>query len=141
MKIMLLSGLLLGGFGAQAQGVKVVRLEATSKHRGQLLNSLFPIADIVSIKVTNNSGTYLLTTKELRLLKEKLQEARFAGGLLIKPGHILLAIKLAGHTAARPGFVYGSTGAIHFDGGVDELGQRFSGTFNLPTKLNFDNYR
>lgn len=74
-------------------------------------------------------------------LKEQLKKATFAGGLLIKPGHITLTIKLKDSTVAKSGFVYASTGNLHFDGGVDKFNQNFSGTFHLPTQLNFDNYK
>ena len=113
----------------------------TNNDKGHVLDSIFPIQNIVSIKVTNNSGTHILTTEELTVLKRQLKQAKFAGGLLIKPGHILLNIKLKDTTIAKSGFVYASTGAIHFDGGVDKFKQRFSGTFYLPAKLNFDNYK
>lgn len=113
----------------------------TNQDKGYLLDSIFPIDNIKSITVTNFSGTHLLTTKELTTLKEQLKEAKYAGGLFLKPGHITLTIKLKGNTAAKSGFVYASTGSIHFDGGIDQFKQYFTGTFYLPTKLNFDNYR
>ena len=113
----------------------------TNKDKGQLLDSIFPIDNIASIKVTNNSGTHILNTKDLAALKGQLKQARFAGGLLIKPGHIILNIKLKDNTILKSGFVYASTGSIHFDGGTDKFKQRFSGTFYLPTKVNFDNYK
>jgi hypothetical protein len=113
----------------------------TNKDEGQVLDSIFPIDNIIGIKVTNNSGRHNLTTKELTVLKGQLKLSKFAGGLLIKPGHIILDIKLKDTTIAKSGFVYASTGEIHFDGGTDKYKQRFSGTFYLPTKLNFDNYK
>lgn len=113
----------------------------TNQDKGYLLDSIFPIESIISITVTNFSGTHTLTTKELTTLKEQLKKAKYAGGLLIKPGHITLTIKLKDNTVAKSGFVYASTGSIHFDGGVDQFKQHFTGTFYLPTKLNFDNYK
>ena len=113
----------------------------TTKDKGKLLDSIFPIDNIASIKVTNNSGTHILTPKELTVLKGQLKQAKFAGGLAIKPGHIILNIKLKDNTIVKSGFVYASTGSIHFDGGTDRFKQKFSGTFYLPTKLNFDNYK
>lgn len=112
-----------------------------NRDKGYLLDSIFPIESILSITVTNFSGTHTLTTKELTILKEQLKKAKYAGGLLIKPGHITLTIKLKDNSVAKPGFVYASTGSIHFDGGVDKFKQHFSGTFHLPAKLNFDNYK
>jgi hypothetical protein len=109
----------------------------TSKDKGQLLDSIFPIDNILSVKVTNIHGTHILTTKELAELKQ----ATFAGGLLIKPGHIILNITLKDNTIVKSGFVYASTGKIHFDGGQDKSKETFSGTFNLLTQLNFDNYK
>jgi hypothetical protein len=113
----------------------------TSKDKGQLLDSIFPIDNIIRVKVTNINGTHLLTTTELTELKRQLKQAIFAGGLLIKPGHIILDITLKDNTIVKSGFVYASTGKIHFDGGLDKSKQTFSGTFNLPTQLNFDNYK
>ena len=113
----------------------------SNQEKGYLLDSIFPIDNILSITVTNYSGKHTLTPKELMTLKEQLKKATFAGGLLIKPGHITLTIKLKDSTVAKSGFVYASTGNLHFDGGVDKFNQNFSGTFHLPTQLNFDNYK
>ncbi len=107
----------------------------------ELLDSMFPIDNIVSIKVTNYNGTHILSEKELTTLKGLLKRAKFAGGLLVKPGHITLNIKLKDDTTVKSGFVYASTGAIHFDNAIDKFKRKFSGTFYLPTKLNFDNYK
>lgn len=113
----------------------------TRQDKGYLLDSIFPIESILSITVTNFSGIHTLTTKELTTVKEQLIKAKYAGGLLIKPGHITLTIKLKDNSVAKSGFVYASTGSIHFDGGLDQFKQPFTGTFYLPTKLNFDNYK
>jgi len=122
---------------AQLPGTSV----STKRDKGYLLDSIFPIDDIVSIQVTNFSGTHTLTTKELTALKDQLKQATYSGGLLVKPGHITVSIKLKDDAIAKPGFVYASTGNIHFDGGIDKVKQHFSGTFYLPTQLNFDNYK
>jgi len=53
----------------------------------------------------------------------------------------LLEIKLKENSILNPGFVYASTGAIHFDSGINKFNEKFSGTYYLPTKLNFDNYK
>lgn len=106
-----------------------------------LLDSIFPIDNILSITVKNTSGEHTLKEIELKTLKEQLKKAKFAGGLLIKPGHLTLKVKLKDTSIAKPGFVYASTGSIHFDGGVDKFNQHFSGTFHLPTQLNFENYK
>jgi len=113
----------------------------TKQEKGFLLDSIFPIDNIQSITVTNFTGKHILTAKELTTLKEQLKKAKFAGGLLIKPGHITLTIKLKDNSITKSGFVYASTGSIHFDGGVDKFKKHFTGTFHLPTKLNFDNYK
>lgn len=122
-----------------AQHQKKVRLINMDKN--ELLDSIFPIDNIVSIKVTNNNGTHILTEKELTTLKGLLKRAKFAGGLLAKPGHITLDIKLEDNTTVKSGFVYASTGAIHFDNAIDKFKQNFSGSFYLPKNLNFDNYK
>lgn len=67
--------------------------------------------------------------------------ARFSGGLLVKPGHITVHVQVNTKSAACPGFVYASKGAIHFDEGIDISGRKFSGTYYLPLLLNFDNYK
>lgn len=115
--------------------------EIHNQENKYLLDSIFPIDNILSITVTNYNGEHTLLEEELTTLKEQLKNAKFAGGLLIKPGHITLTIKLKDTSIAKSGFVYASTGSIHFDGGVDKFKQHFSGTFHLPTKLNFDNYK
>jgi hypothetical protein len=119
--------------------------QAQSAHpdqeKGQLLDSIFPIDNIASVTVRNNSGAHILSTKEWAVLKAQLKQARYAGGLLLKPGYIVLQFALKDTTIAKAGFVYSSTGAIHVDGGTDKFQHRFSGTFKLPTQLNFDNYK
>jgi hypothetical protein len=115
--------------------------EIQNQENKYLLDSIFPIDNILSITVTNFNGEHTLSEEELTTLKEQLKNAKFASGLLIKPGHITLTIKLKDTSIAKSGFVYASTGSIHFDGGVDKFKQHFSGTFHLPTKLNFDNYK
>ncbi|MFA7381166.1 MAG: hypothetical protein WC150_11945 [Bacteroidia bacterium] len=122
-----------------AQQQEVIKI--THQNNEYLLDSIFPIDNIVSITVRNYSGEHTLTSNELTALKEYLKKAKFAGGLLIKPGHITLSIKLKENTVTKSGFVYASKGCIHFDEGVDKFKQPFSGTFYLPVKLNFDNYK
>ncbi len=117
------------------------KLTLRYKDKGFSLDSIFPIDNIKSIKVKNNSGTHLLTAKELTVFKTQLKQAKFAGGLLVKPGHIFLQIKLKDEKVIKPGYVYASTGSIHFDEGVDKFKETFSGTFDLPTKFNFDKYK
>jgi hypothetical protein len=82
-----------------------------------------------------------LTEKELEVLKEQLKKARFAGGLLLKPGHITLAIKVKDKSTARKGFVYAYERSVNFDDGLNRFGQSFSGTYYLPLLINFDNYK
>ncbi|MBK9106624.1 MAG: hypothetical protein IPL92_19215 [Saprospiraceae bacterium] len=105
------------------------------------LDSIFPIDDIKSITVSNNSGTHTLTQEELVLLKEQLKEAKSSGSLSVKPGHITLSIELQTKTKAKPGWVYAYTGIVNFDGGTDKYGKGFSATFYLPLDINFDNYK
>lgn len=118
-----------------------IESEIPNQEKGFLLDSIFPIDNILSITVTNYSGRHVLNAIELEALKEQLKNAKFAGGLLMKPGHITLSIKLKDNSNAKSGFVYASIGSIHFDGGVDRFEKHFTGTFHLPTKLNFDNYK
>ena len=105
------------------------------------LDSIFPIDDIKSIIVSNNSGTHTLTKDELVVLKEQLKEAKSSGSLSLKPGHITLSIELQTNTKAKPGWVYAYTGIVNFDGGTDKYGKGFSATFYLPLDINFDNYK
>lgn len=107
----------------------------------QTLDSIFPVDEIESITVRNYNGTHKLTQKELAVLKQQLKKAKFAGGLLVKPGHITLNIKLKGKSAARTGFVYAYKGSVNFDEGINRLGQSFSGTYELPLLINFDNFK
>jgi len=113
----------------------------TSINQAQKLDSIFPINDIQSITVTNYSGSHTLTKTELVFLKDQLKQAKFAGGLLVKPGHVSLTIKLKDNSTSKAGFVYAYEGSINFDGGINRLGERFSGTYYLPLSINFDNYK
>lgn len=109
--------------------------------KNERLGSFFPVEDITEIIVDNNYGKHKLSMKELTILKQQLKMATFAGGLLIKPSHIIVHLNLNTKSVARPGFVYASNGAIHFDGGTNIQGKKFCGTYYLPLLLNFDNYK
>ncbi|AEV97454.1 hypothetical protein A4D02_35750 [Niastella koreensis] len=105
------------------------------------LDSIFPVDDIQSITVTNYNGTHALTKDKLTFLKGQLKKAKFAGGLLLKPGHITLTIKLKANSKAKTGYVYAYKGNINFDAAIDKHGNNFSGTYYLPLAINFDNYK
>lgn len=107
----------------------------------QSLDSIFPIDNIQLITVTNNNGSHTLTERELVVLKEQLRQAKFAGGLLVKPGHIILSIKLRPNSKGKSGYVYAYNGMINFDGATDRFGKGFSGSYYLPLNINFDNYK
>ncbi len=112
----------------------------STKLKKHLLDSLFPIEEIISITVENNSAKHLLSKKQILKLKQLLLKARYSEGLQLKPGHIKLSIKLASKSLAKIGFVYAYNGNINFDGGIDRFGNRFSGTYLFPLNINFDNY-
>lgn len=105
------------------------------------LGSVLPIDNIKSITVNNYRGQHTLTTSQLSTLKKQLKEAKFAGGLLVKPGHITLSIAFEINTKANAGYVYAYQGMINFDGAIDKAGNHFSGTYYLPLSVNFDNYK
>ena len=107
--------------------------------KGYLLDSIFPIDNIIGITVSNNSGTHVLTAKELTYLKGQLKQARYAGGVIAKPGHIRLSLKLKNSSEETGAYAY--TGSIHFRGATSRFNKYFSGSYYLPTQLNFDNYR
>ena len=113
----------------------------TAIKQTQTLDSIFPVDDILSITVTNYYGTHKLTRTELSVLKAQLKQAKYAGGLIVKPGHISLNITLKENTTAKPGFVYAYEGSIHFDGGINRFEKHFSASYYLPVSLNFDNYK
>jgi hypothetical protein len=117
---------------------RFARLDSKKAH---ILNSIFPVDDIVSITVTNYNGIHKLTPKELAFLKEQLKKAKWAGGLLVKPGHITMRMQLKTNTAAKIGEVYPTQGSIHFEGAVNKFGEPFMGTYHLPLAVNFDNYK
>lgn len=123
-----------------------------SVKNGHSLNSIFPVDDIESITVTNyhasrlltnntQNASYSLTKDELNKLKKQLKDAKFAGGLLVKPGHIMLSVKLKENSKAKTGSVYAYKGNINFDGATGRNGNKFSGTYYLPLAINFDNYK
>ena len=111
------------------------------EQKGLLLDSIFPIENIKSITITNNNGIHILSEKELTDLKRVLIKAKYEGGLIIKPGHITLKIELKDNSIIKAGFVYASIGSIHFDYGISKFKQKFSGSFKLPKRINFDNYK
>src|SRR5450432_3754777 len=81
-----------------------------------VLEKILPIDSIVGIIVNNFNGKHKLSLQELKFLKPALKNAKFAGGLLIKPNHIILEIQMTPKTPINPGLVYASLGQIHFDG-------------------------
>lgn len=141
MRIIAILILALATYFGSAQKATTPEYLVENSDRHIKLNSIFPIDNIAMIKITNNYGTRFLTEKELLNLKKQLKQAKFAGGLLIKPGHILFDIKLKNNSIIKPGCVYGSVGEIHFESGVNKFNKRFSGTFILPEKINFDNFK
>ena len=112
-----------------------------SVHNQYSLEAVIPVDSIQSITVANDKGTYILINVELAFLKAQLIEAKYAGGLLLKPGHIRLVISVMGHSTTDTVQEYSYTGNINFDGVLDKNGHRFSGTFYLPLAINFDQYR
>ena len=105
---------------------------------GQSLNEIFPIKDIIEIKVTNYSGQYVLNGDELLDIKSQIGTSKYTGGLLVKPGHIFLKFKLKGNKDG--GYVYVKNDLINFDIGKNLKGQNFSGSFRLNKSINFDNF-
>ena len=106
--------------------------------KNQALNEIFPIKEIIEIKVTNYSGQYVLNGKELIDIKSHVGTAKYTGGLLVKPGHIFLKFKLKGNKDG--GYVYVKNDLINFDTGKNLKGQNFSGSFRLNNSINFDNF-
>jgi len=137
----LLSILLSASFCACSQQHSKPNPQYNATQNVLRLDSIFPVDDIKSITVSNNSGTHTLTQDELVLLKEQLKGAKSSGSLSVKPGHITLSIELQTNTKAKPGWVYAYNGIVNFDGGTDKYGKGFSATFYLPLDINFDNYR
>ena len=109
--------------------------------RGGKLDAIFPIENILSITVRNIHGKYQLTNKELSSLKSELKLAKYTGGLLEKPGHVFLEIKLKKTKFTKSGYVYASKGYIHFDKGTDFYNKQFSGSYELPNKFDFDKFK
>ena len=105
------------------------------------LESIFPVEDIQSITVSNDRGKHVLTKKELTFLKTQFKKAKFAGGLLLKPGHISLGIMLKINSKPRTAYAYAYEGNINFDGAIDRQGNKFSGTYYLPLAIDFDKYK
>ena len=90
-------------------------------------------------KNTAQSDTTATTQK--KELKNILKLARYSGGLLEKPGHIFLKIKLKKTKNVNLGYVYASKKYIHFDGGIDKNNKEFTGSYLLPKNFDFDNYK
>ena len=105
------------------------------------LSEIFNIEDIQSVKVRNINGKHQLTLKELKHLKKCLKAAKPIGGLIEKPGHIFLEIKLKENKVVRLGYVYASKQSIHFENGIDKNDQEFTGSYRMPKGFNFDSYK
>jgi hypothetical protein len=105
------------------------------------LNEIFNIESIQSVRITNINGKHQLTLKELKHLKECLNLAKPIGGLIEKPGHIFLEIKLKENKIVKLGYVYASKQTIHFENGIDKNDQEFTGSYRMPKGFNFDNYK
>ena len=110
-------------------------------YKTKMLADVFPIENIQSVTITNINGKHKLTSTELKHLKKNLKLAKYTGGLLEKPGHIFLLIKLKETKNVVLGYVYASKNYIHFDNGVDKNNNEFTGSYKLPEKFNFDSYK
>ena len=116
-----------------------VELQQNSTKR--TLNEIFDIESIQSVKIININGKHQLTLKELKHLKECLKVAKPIGGLVEKPGHIFLEIKLKENKIVHLDYVYASKQIIHFDNGIDKNNQEFKGSYRMPKGFNFDSYK
>ncbi len=114
------------------------KVELIEIKKNQSLNDIFPIKDIVEIKVTNYSGQYILKSKELLAVKTQIGMSRYAGGLLVKPGHLILKIRLKSNKDG--GYIYVKNNLLNFDNGVNLKGEKFSGSFKLNKSINFENF-
>jgi hypothetical protein len=112
------------------------KVELIEVKKSQSLNDIFPIKDIIEIKVTNYSGQYILNSKELLDVKTRIGISKYKGGLLVKPSHIFLKIKLKENKDA--GNIYIVNDLINFDSGKNRKGEYFSGSFKLNKSINFD---
>ncbi|WP_152561014.1 hypothetical protein [Flavobacterium sp. ASV13] len=106
----------------------------------KMLGEVFPIEKIESVIITNINGKHQMTSVELEHLKKNLKLAKYSGGLLEKPGHIFLEIKLKRTKNVVLGYVYASKNYIHFDKGIDKNNREFTGSYKMPAKFNFDSY-
>jgi hypothetical protein len=118
-----------------------LEVEVQENLRNRSLEEIFPIESIQSVKIRNINGKHLLTTKELKHLKDCLKAAKPFGGLTEKPGHIFLEIKLKENKVVHLGYVYASKQIIHFENGIDKNDQEFSGSYRMPKGFNFDSYK
>ena len=107
----------------------------------KMLTEVFPIENIESVIITNINGKHKMTSAELGHLKKNLKLAKYSGGLLEKPGHIFLEIKLKKTKSVVLGYVYASKNYIHFDKGIDKNNIEFTGSYKMPAKFNFDSYK
>jgi hypothetical protein len=105
------------------------------------LDSIFPVDDILQIKVSNLYGVYVLKDQELIKLKKELKNAKYAGCFFAKPRHVFIELQLKKGSAASVNYILCSTGEVHFDNGISRFGKKFQGTFNLPSMVNFDTYK
>ncbi|SHI67376.1 hypothetical protein [Flavobacterium terrae] len=105
------------------------------------LNDIFPIDNIESVMIENINGKHQLTKKELESLKKNLKLAKYAGGLIEKPGHIYLKFKLKQTKNVVLGYAYASRNYIHFENEIDKNNKQFTGSYKMPEKFNFDSYK
>lgn len=119
------------------QVIDLSKVELIEIKKGQKLNEILPINDIIQIKVFNRYGNYKLNAKELREIKSEIGASIFQGGLHIKPSRTTLSIKLKGNKDV--GFVYIKNDLINFEDGINLKGEKFSGSFKFKKTINFDN--
>ena len=106
--------------------------------KDQTLNEIFPIKDIIEIKISNLYGNYVLNGKDYIEIKSLIGNAKYQGGLHLKLGHVLLTITLKGKQSG--GYIYVNDDLINFENGHNLKGEHFSGSFKLNKKINFDNF-
>ncbi len=109
--------------------------------KGTLLGNYYKVDQIIAIEVRNDwkDTKHVLSGKKLEEFKNIMRTAVYRVGLETKPGHIFIKVKFQGEKDFSKDYIYLNS-SINFGSGINELGEKFVGTFRPATKVNFENY-
>lgn len=107
-----------------------INVEKNGMLSGYLLPEFMDFEEVKQIKISNVKGPHYLTKSQWKEIKTNLIKAKSVGGLRCKPSGACLSFEL-NNGEQITGCICGDL--INFE-------SSFSGSFRLPSKMNFHNY-